>query len=525
MKYPYTQNNAIACLTGFLLCCAAGLWAQAGMIDSTFGNNGIVLADFNSGGSDRITAVLVQSDEKVVAVGNSKMFPGISNTVLIRLLEDGSYDPDFGTGGVVLSDLGDVGPEFYAAALDEDQRIVATGYGNDGDFLTARFLPDGSPDPSFGANGIVYTDFFNDEDYANALALQADGKIVAGGTGYDPNDPEDYGFALARFNSDGSLDTTFGNQGKVFTQIGPGDDEITSLAVQADGKLLACGFTVDGPDHKPYLVRYNSDGTLDPGFGSAGIVVDSLSNVPRKFEWTGLLPDGRIVVVITALGGYQNFGVARYHADGTPDSTFNGTGKLVLDQAVDCQGLESGLVMPDGKLVIGGSAGPTGGFLVGRINPDGSIDTTFGDNGFVKQQGTGAESFIKSMATTPDGSLIVAGYGRLGGNTLSDFVLVKYLNGLQVGTLNFENPAREVLVYPNPIVGHAVLRYELEEGQPITIRLLNAAGRPLKAFVQDQWQAPGSYQQSISIPDTCPSGFYVIQLLSPNGQVAVKVMK
>ncbi|MCB0587992.1 MAG: T9SS type A sorting domain-containing protein, partial [Phaeodactylibacter sp.] len=203
----------------------------------------------------------------------------------------------------------------------------------------------------------------------------------------------------------------------------------------------------------------------------------------------------------------------------------NGTGKLVLDQAVDCQGLESGLVMPDGKLVIGGSAGPTGGFLVGRINPDGSIDTTFGDNGFVKQQGTGAESFIKSMATTPDGSLIVAGYGRLGGNTLSDFVLVKYLNGLQVGTLNFENPAREVLVYPNPIVGHAVLRYELEEGQQITIRLLDAAGRPLKAFVQDQWQAPGSYQQSISIPDTCPSGFYVIQLLSPNGQVAVKVMK
>ncbi|MCB0587991.1 MAG: hypothetical protein KDD06_22055, partial [Phaeodactylibacter sp.] len=141
-----------------------------------------------------------------------------------------------------------------------------------------------------------------DEDYANALALQADGKIVAGGTGYHPNDPEDYGFALARFNSDGSLDTTFGNQGKVFTQIGPGDDEITSLAVQADGKLLACGFTVDGPDHKPYLVRYNSDGTLDPGFGSGGIVVDSLSNVPRKFEWTGLLPDGRIVVVITALG-------------------------------------------------------------------------------------------------------------------------------------------------------------------------------------------------------------------------------
>ena len=525
MKYPYTQNNAIACLTGFLLCCAAGLWAQAGMIDSTFGNNGIVLADFNSGGSDRITAVLVQSDEKVVAVGNSKMFPGISNTVLIRLLEDGSYDPDFGTDGVVLSDLGDVGPEFYAAALDEDQRIVATGYGNDGDFLTARFLPDGSLDHSFGTNGVVFTDFFNDEDFANAIALQADGKIVAGGTSYDPNDPEDYGFALARFNSDGSLDTTFGNQGKVFTQIGPGDDEISSLVIQTDGKLLAGGYIADNPNYYPYLVRYHLDGTLDTGFGSGGIVVDTLTNKPGFLRWTGLQPDGRIVVVIAALGGNENHRVSRYHADGTPDPTFNATGKLVLDQGIDCQELRSGLVTPDGKLVIGGSAGPTGNFLVGRIKPDGSIDTSFGDNGFVKQQGTGADSFIRSMATTPDGSLIVAGYGHQDGNTLSDFVLVKYLNDLQVGTLNFKKPAQEVLVYPNPIVDHAVLRYELEKGQIVTIRLLDATGRPISTFVQDRWQAPGSHQQSISIPDTLPSGFYVIQILSPNGQVAIKVMK
>ena len=129
------------------------------------------------------------------------------------------------------------------------------------------------------------------------------------------------------------------------------------------------------------------------------------------------------------------------------------------------------------------------------------------------------------MATTPDGSLIVAGYGHQDGNTLSDFVLVKYLNDLQVGTLNFKKPAQEVLVYPNPIVDHAVLRYELEKGQIVTIRLLDATGRPISTFVQDRWQAPGSHQQSISIPDTWPSGFYVIQILSPNGQVAIKVMK
>ncbi|MCB0534718.1 MAG: T9SS type A sorting domain-containing protein [Saprospiraceae bacterium] len=525
MSYPNTQKNGIACLIGFLLFLTSGLMAQAGMIDSTFGTNGVVVADFNSGGSDRIYSVMVQPDNKVVAVGNSKMFPGNSSAVLLRLLEDGSYDPDFGTGGVVLSNYGNVNSEFYAAALDENQRIVATGYGNDGDFLTVRYLPDGSLDSSFGTNGVVFTDFFNDDDLASAIALQTDGKIVAGGGGYKPNDPEAYGFALARFNSDGSLDTTFGNQGKVFTQIEPVDNEITSLAIQADGKLLAGGYSVDGADHKPYLVRYHPDGTLDAGFGSGGIVVDTLSNIPRKIQWTGLQNDGRIVVVFTAQGGDQYFGVARYLSNGTPDSTFHGTGKLILDQAIGCSELKSGLITPDGKIVIGGSTGSPYKFLVGRINPDGSIDTAFGDNGFVKQQVTGTENYITSMATTPDGNLILAGYGRPGGNTLADFVLVKYLNDLQVGTLNFENPAKEVLVYPNPIVNSAVLRYALETEQQITIRLLDLTGKPVNVFVFDQRQTPGSYQQPITLPGTLPSGLYLLQISSSQGQVCIQVVK
>ncbi|MCB0526415.1 MAG: T9SS type A sorting domain-containing protein, partial [Saprospiraceae bacterium] len=467
----------------------------------------------------------VQPDNKVVAVGNSKTFPGKSQIVLIRLLEDGSYDPDFGTDGAVIANYGNVNSAFYAAALDENQRIVATGHGNEGDFLTARFLPDGSLDQSFGTNGIAFTDFFNDDDLANAIALQADGKIVTGGGGYNPNDQEKYGFALTRLNSDGSLDTTFGILGKVFTQIEPVDDEITSLAVQADGKLLACGYSVDGSFPKSYLVRYHPDGTLDTDFGSGGIVVDSGSNISWKFQWTGLQNDGRIVVVFSALGGDQYFGVARYLSNGTPDSTFNDTGRLILDQAIECIDLKSGLITPDGKIVIGGYSGPAPEFFVGRINPDGSIDSTFGENGFVKQQVIGTESYINSMATTPDGNLIMAGYGRPGGNTVSDFVLVKYLNDLQVGTLSFENPAQEIFVYPNPVVDHAVLRYDLKEDQLISIRLLDIAGKPIKVFVQDQIQAAGSNQQTIMLPDSLPSGLYLILISSPKGQVCIKVVK
>lgn len=523
MKYLYPRKVVRSLLTGFLLFMAGGLFAQTGIIDTTFGNNGVVLADINTGSLDYAYSVFTQPDGKVVAAGISEK-GGNSDAALIRLLEDGSLDPEFGTGGIVLSDFGS-GDFFYAAALDKNRNIIATGYGNDGDFLTARYLPDGSPDESFGTNGIVFTDFFNGEDYANALALQADGKIVAGGTGINPNTPEGSGFALLRYNSDGSLDTTFGDRGKVLTQIGPGWDEINGLVVQPDGKLVVGGCTMDIPGNKLCIARYDPDGALDPSFGSGGIVLDSFNSGHNEVRWISLLPDGRIII---AGRGGQDQGIARYHADGSPDSTFNGTGKLMIDPAVGCNSLSSGVIMADGKLMTGGSgrlSTNSSNFLIGKINPDGSIDTTFGENGFVKKGVTYGPSGVYSMASTPDGSLIAAGYGLNEGGTNIDFVVVKYLNDLQVGTLNFKRPAREVLVYPNPIADQAVLRYELEEGQPVTIRLLDAAGRPVKVFVRNQWQGAGRYQQPISVPAILPSGFYLIQIISPNGQITVKVMK
>ena len=103
--------------------------------------------------------------------------------------------------------------------------------------------------------------------------------------------------------------------------------------------------------------------------------------------------------------------------------------------------------------------------------------------------------------------------------------MVKYLNDLQVGTLNFESPVQEVLVYPNPIVDQAMLRYDLEAEQRITIRLLDPAGRILKTFVQDQWQAPGRYQHPLAIPSALPPGLYLIQISSPQRQVSIMVVK
>ena len=525
MNYLYLITNRKALLTGFLLLLAGGLWAQAGIIDSTYGNNGLALIDIDAGSTDYPYSVVVQPDGKAVVAGYSEE-GGHYNAVLIRLLEDGSPDPGFGAGGVVLSDLGSDG-RFYTVALDENQNIIAGGYSNDGDFAIARYLPDGSPDESFGTNGMVITDLQNDFENINALVLQTDGKIVAAGASAHPDNPGGAAFALIRYNSDGSPDATFGDQGKVFTEIGPGWDDIWSMVIQADGKLLVGGETEQYPYWQLCMARYNSDGTLDSSFGSDGIVVDTFNNGHSAIRWMGLSPNGKITIVGRADPSQI---VARYNADGTPDNAFNGTGKLIIDPAVGCNGLYSGLLMADGKVVIGGTgrlSSNSQNFLVGRINPDGSVDTTFGENGFLERRITFGSSEIYSLASTPDGNLIAAGYGfdELAGISSINFAVVKYLNDLQVGTLNFESPVQEVLVYPNPIVDQAMLRYDLEAEQRITIRLLDPAGRILKTFVQDQWQAPGRYQHPLAIPSALPPGLYLIQISSPQRQVSIKVVK
>src|SRR2546426_2863336 len=153
----------------------------------------------------------------------------------------GDLDATFGIGGRVLTDFGG-GDRARAVALQADGKIVVAGSSSAGavgaDFALARYNPGGSLDPTFGSGGRVLTDFGVDDE-ARAVALQADGKIVvAGGFG-------GAFFALARYNPNGTLDTSFGSEGRVFTNFG-GRDGARALALQADGKIVAAGFTSSG---------------------------------------------------------------------------------------------------------------------------------------------------------------------------------------------------------------------------------------------------------------------------------------
>ena len=155
-----------------------------------------------------------------------------------------------------------------ALVIQPDGKILvagATHNGTDWDWYIVRLMPDGALDGTFGTGGIVTTDLRGFNDWGTSIALQPDGKIVFGSKNSNGTDTD---FAVARYNPDGSLDGTFGTGGKVFTPIGSGNDDGSRVTLQPDGKIVLAGWYVNGTDDDFAIVRYNTDGSLDSSFGS-----------------------------------------------------------------------------------------------------------------------------------------------------------------------------------------------------------------------------------------------------------------
>src|SRR5579885_3479628 len=244
----------------------------------------------------------------------------------------------------------------------------------------------GGLDPSFGQNGRVVTDFDQSTDVANAVAVQPDGKLVVGGTTYINNDFSGEDFALARYNPDGSLDTSFGNNGRVTTDFPGLAAVISAVAVQPDGKILVAGgafplFTFLGNFE---LARYNPDGSLDASFGHGGIVTTHFPGQGSYAFALALQADGRIVAAGTDFIDFSSsdssntdFALARYNLDGSPDTGFGSGGQVTTDFRGLNDDAFAVLVQPDGRIVAVGSARAQStdyDFAAARYLVDGRLD-------------------------------------------------------------------------------------------------------------------------------------------------------
>jgi uncharacterized delta-60 repeat protein len=369
----------------------------------------------------------------VLLVGAILISSSVSNPV--QAAAAGDLDPAFDTDGKVSTDFFGDADEALDMVIQPDGRIVAAGSarinGSNVDFALARYNRDGGLDASFGSGGKVTTDFLGVFDQANGLALQSDGKIVAAGITRDEMDRVD--FALARYNSDGSLDASFGSGGMVVTDVFGGLDSALGIALQPDGRIVVAGASFFGMSGDFALVRYNTDGSLDPSFGVGGKVTTDFFGLSDGATAVRLLPDGRIIAAGSAFTSISNtdFALARYNSDGRLDASF-GSGGKVTTEFFGFSDRPTGLVVQsDGRVVAAGGANnlnSTGfDFALVRYNVDGSLDSSFGDGGKTTTDFLGIVDAAADVVLQPDGRIVAVGFAsndRFG--LLVDFALSRY---------------------------------------------------------------------------------------------------
>jgi uncharacterized delta-60 repeat protein len=425
--FPLTASLLIALI--LLAVLPSPALAQAGSLDATFSGDGKTTVDFTAKNDSAWTAA-IQADGKIVVGGEAA--GSRFRFALARFNTDGTLDTTFGGDGRVTTDFTPWYDAVWGLAIQADGKIVAGGDAGLGSgnsrFAVARYNSDGSLDTSFSGDGKATAHLTTKDDPGSGLALQEDGKIVlAGGASANGRNPR---LAVARFDVDGSLDATFSGDGKVAVDLTAGSaaDFANAVVVQEDGNIVAGG--IAAVNARFALVRFMANGTLDTTFSGDGKVMTDFSPVSDVVLGLALQADGRIVAAGNAGGGGSDprFALARYNTNGTLDTTFSGDGKVTTQFTRAWDSAHGAAMQLDGKIVaVGGAAGLGFRFALARYNTDGSLDPTFSGDGKVITNFTLREDFARGVAIQDDESIVVSGYSgwSRGGN--AKFALARYL--------------------------------------------------------------------------------------------------
>ncbi len=396
--------------------------AQPGTIDKSYGTD-------NTGTVSvlkplYVTSSVMQPDNKLV-LGVSGPSSDTEQYILIRHNKDGSVDTSFGREGQTVIAVDDLvtnvlyAEGLNAVAVQPDGKIVASGNitsnAFDNNILVVRVLPDGTPDESFGSHGRVITDL-GEFEIVTAVAVQADGKILI--SGYQDTDifGNGNGILLIRYNLDGTIDKTFGDNKGYTLYTEQRGTHSNALVLQPDGKILTAGY-ISGIPAKFFLVRYLSNGRVDKSFGMEGVVKTSFSSINGDAYINSLALDEKSRIAATGtIGSEEGVGVARYLPDGAPDNSFGENGKLVLGFVPFIPASVTGkkvFTQPDGKLIIYSSIAGENDALyrtaLSGLNEDGSPDASFGtDKGQTIFNSAYADEFSYA-AMQSDGKIVISG--------------------------------------------------------------------------------------------------------------------
>jgi uncharacterized delta-60 repeat protein len=432
------MSRKIASLSLMFLFMMTGVsFSAQGDLDTTFNSDGVVTYS----GADRdyqsyrfLGGIAVQQDAKIVVVTGNKN----GEMLILRYNKDGGLDTAFNGTGIIKYYYYNIfsHPTYgHGIAIQSDGKIVVTG-SSGSTLLVLRYNPDGTPDSSFNGIGAVT----NSCEGRTAIALQQDGRIVVAGSVINLADGT-WDISVLRFNGNGSLDDTFGVNGVVKYNSGF-SDSAESLAIQTDGKSVVTGQRVIQSSHFDVItLRYNSQGTLDTSFGAGGIVVFD-SGADEEGHGVAIQQDGKIVVVGEGYNSANHStGVIlfRYNSDGTPDTSFGGNGIVRYDTGPFSTLYGNAVTLQkDGKILVTGQVfNTTQDMVILRFDGNGSSDSTFGVSGAVTyNSGKNDQGF--ALALQEDWKILVAGV--TGTDSLWSVLTMRFI-GYQPGKVGLFRPS------------------------------------------------------------------------------------
>jgi uncharacterized delta-60 repeat protein len=416
-----------------------------GVLDTSFNSpNGFIIQPIGSA-NDTGQSLAIQPDGKILLGGYCRSASN-DDFCIARFETNGSLDTSFGTGGKVIQPIGSHHDWGYSLAIQPDGKILlggsysnTTNNTNRWEFIIARFEINGTLDTSFGDSGKVKQGIYitrnNQTTQTHArgysLAIQPDRKILLGGRcliimGFNE-------FCIARFNPNGTLDTDFGSpNGYIVQSLYQSEDWGYSLAIQTDGKILLGGSCINVYNADRYefcIARFETNGSLDNSFGNSGKVRQAFGS-GSGHDWGRSLViqrDGKIL-----LGGHCHNGsnfdfcIARFNPNGTLDTNFGDSGKVIQPIGSGDDKGYSLAIQPDEKILLGGHChnGSNFDFCIARFNPNGTLDTTFGDSGKVRQPIGSSDDEGYSLAIQPDGKILLGGHCKNG--SFYDFCIARF---------------------------------------------------------------------------------------------------
>lgn len=455
-----------------------------GSLDATFASNGIYTLDFGYG--DNMNDIKIQPDQKIVCTGVAFNSFYAGTLKVFRLNPNGTPDNGFGVNGV-FSFLTGAETYGYESQILDDGKILVAGLAMDPFFYSDIFLlrinTNGTLDTTFGNNGFTVTSYSPRDDMAYGLAVQPDGKILIAG---EMTDTINYKSnpSIVRFTEDGFVDSTYAVNGQLLIPAISGDNGFRCITIQPDGKILAAGryslINTGLVEFDFFVVRTDINGVLDPTFGNNGMVVTPVGSGLNQAFGINLDTALNIIVAGVSNNATSDMAILKFDLTGTLDPTF-GTSGIVQHDIADFDGGLDVKVTTDNNIIVCGTSGafpsPTGA-TVWKYFANGTIDSTFGTNGYVTTNIALDNEDGNSVALQADGKIVVAGKYRNSNINNNDATVIRYNNTVVNTGVNEINTAAAFVIYPNPASSNQVVTLTTKKtfSANAQVKLINVIG-------------------------------------------------